>query len=81
MAVIAGSFSSSIYFAQDSSTVLVLSSMDLAFIGVSENVLSTITLELFPTTLRYFYWILRLLKNVFLVDIPVCLQTGLLKII
>ncbi|XP_023311297.1 synaptic vesicle glycoprotein 2B isoform X1 [Anoplophora glabripennis] len=52
MTVFAGSFSTSIYFAQDSSTVLVLSSMNLAFISVSENVLSTVTLELFPTTLR-----------------------------
>lgn len=53
MAIFAGSFSSTIYFAQDSTTVLLLSSADLAFISVCENVLSTVTLELFPTTLRY----------------------------
>ncbi|KAJ8919146.1 hypothetical protein NQ315_012132 [Exocentrus adspersus] len=52
VAIIGGAFSTSIYFAEDSETVLILSSMDIAFISLCENVLSTITLELFPTTLR-----------------------------
>lgn len=53
MAIIAGTCATCIYFAQNSVTVLALSSIFLAFAGVCGNVLITITLELFPTNLRY----------------------------
>lgn len=57
MAIIAGTCATCIYFAQNSDTVLALSSIFLAFAGVCGNVLITITLELFPTNLRYAYYI------------------------
>ncbi|KAJ8977733.1 hypothetical protein NQ317_019408 [Molorchus minor] len=52
MALIAGFCATSLYFAQNSYTVLVLSAIFLSFGAVCGNVLVTITLELFPTPLR-----------------------------
>ncbi|KAJ8977732.1 hypothetical protein NQ317_019407 [Molorchus minor] len=52
MAIASGAVSTAIYFAQNSETVLVLSSMNIGFGSVCENVLIAITLELFPTRLR-----------------------------
>ncbi|XP_018562422.1 synaptic vesicle glycoprotein 2B-like isoform X2 [Anoplophora glabripennis] len=63
MAIIAGTCVTCIYFAQNSNTVLALSSIFLAFAGVCGNVLITITLELFPTNLRAMALSLHLMSS------------------
>lgn len=53
MTAIAGTSASCLYLAPNSESVLALSTIFLALGVVCVNVLITITLEIFPTNLRY----------------------------
>ncbi|RZB39871.1 Sugar tr and/or MFS 1 domain containing protein [Asbolus verrucosus] len=52
LSVFGGLFAISIYFAQNTATVLTLASLFLSFGGICGNVILTIVIDLFPTKLR-----------------------------
>lgn len=52
LALVAGSFSCGLYFSTGTPSILILSSIFQAAASVSTNIMTSIAVEIFPTTLR-----------------------------